>query len=102
MHIYIYIYKTKHLDYDRVVRAILPVLLALQLYIAYNICFDVGWDVGGITRAAKLLSNYDLSYIFQYWYTAYPNNMLITYIEAFILILYKEFGFGEVFNGMMG
>lgn len=98
----IYIYKTKHLDYDRVVRAILPVLLALQLYIAYNICFDVGWDVGGITRAAKLLSNYDLSYIFQYWYTAYPNNMLITYIEAFILILYKEFGFGEVFNGMMG
>lgn len=89
-------------DYDRAVRIILPLLLALQLYIAYNICFDVGWDVSGITCAAKLLSNYDLSYIFQYWYTAYPNNMLITYIEAYILILYREFGFGDIFNGMMG
>ena len=89
-------------NYDRAVCIILPLLLVLQLYIAYNICFDVGWDVGGITRAAKLLSNYDLSYIFQYWYTAYPNNMLITYIEAYILTLYRKFGFGDVFNGMMG
>ena len=94
--------RVEQADYDRAVHVILPLLLALQLYIAYNICFDVGWDVGGITRAAKLLSNYDLSYIFQYWYTAYPNNMLITYIEAYILTLYREFGFGDIFNGMMG
>lgn len=44
-------------NYDLVVKISLIVLFVIQIFIAYNIVFEPGWDAGGIYNSAKIFVN---------------------------------------------
>lgn len=41
--------------YDLIVKISLIILFVVQIFIAYNIVFEPGWDAGGIYNSAKYL-----------------------------------------------
>ena len=84
-------------DFDRAVLAATVVLFFFQVYICYNTLFLTGWDAGNITNNAEALANGRLKDHFDYYYfSTYPNNLLLLFIEAFIFKLNLTLG---VFTG---
>ena len=66
------------------------VLFFVQLYILKNIYFLTGWDAEVIFSSAKeLLNGNDVA---EWYYSAYPNNLFLTYVFAFILKINSTLG----------
>ena len=76
------------------------ILFILQVYIAYNIYFQTGWDVGGdVLPAARLLAAGDIAGFAETsadYFSRYPNNIPMTRLFALLLRWNEDFG---VWNG---
>lgn len=63
-------------------------LLLVQLFISYHICFIPGWDVGVLTDVANDIANHNGGNVERaaHYFGMYPNNLVLLYIFA---ALYK-------------
>lgn len=62
-------------------------LFILQLYIAYNIYFLSGWDVGILRDASTYFADnqvLDSQCIYSFYFARYPNNVFLTFIFTII------------------
>ncbi len=86
------------INYDRWVMVLTLVLFVMQCYVFYNIFFLSGWDVKVVRKAATYLAEGNLDKFRQYsrYYSWYPNNLFITYMNALILKINNNLG---VFSG---
>lgn len=73
-------------NYDLVVKISLIVLFVIQIFIAYNIVFEPGWDAGGIYNSAKIFVNGNRAdTVIRYPFSMYPNNLLLLFIESAVI-----------------
>lgn len=56
----------------------------LQLFISAHIYFKTGWDVVLITKTAEDIAFGGADGVVKWYYSTYPNNMLITYTLVFL------------------
>lgn len=72
--------------YDLIVRVSLIILFVVQIFIAYNIVFEPGWDAGGIYNSAKIFVNGNRAdIVIRYPFSMYPNNLLLLFIESAVI-----------------
>lgn len=72
--------------YDLIVRISLIILFVVQIFIAYNIVFEPGWDAGGIYNSAKIFVNGNRAdIVIRYPFSMYPNNLLLLFIESAVI-----------------
>lgn len=92
----IYSTRIENIDISKVVKYSLILLLFGQVYVAYNIYFGTGWDVGGaIIPASKLIALGDTQgFIDNYsnYFSQYPNNILLISIFSRILRINTAIG----------
>ncbi|MDO4983381.1 MAG: hypothetical protein Q4E35_07500, partial [Eubacteriales bacterium] len=82
---------------DRFVYVFSLILFVWQLYVCKSILFITDWDAGAITNASVLVitgegwaaeNNYSFSY--------YPNNLLLLFIESFLMTLNRLTGLFKI------
>lgn len=72
--------------YDLIVKISLIILFVVQIFIAYNIVFEPGWDAGGIYNSAKIFVNGNRAdIVIRYPFSMYPNNLLLLFIESAVI-----------------
>lgn len=75
------------------------VLLAVQLFVFYNIYFKTGWDVRAIFQAAEgIASNVEHTEAQDWYYLRYPNNLLMTWIFSVIIRMCNLIGLTGEFS----
>lgn len=78
-------------DLDRFVKIAAIVLLAAQIYIAYNIHFFTGWDAKGVFATAQAIVAGEPDVV-HYGFSSYPNNRGTLLVEVALLRLGSRFG----------
>ncbi|MBO5998267.1 MAG: hypothetical protein J6P87_01110 [Lachnospiraceae bacterium] len=70
------------------------ILFILQLFISYNIYFETGWDAGEnvMTDALALAYGESIPDIAAGYYSMYPNNIFILFIEKTIFSILRRAG----------
>lgn len=90
--------------FDRVVAISLPALFILQIFVFYQIYFESGWDAELVANAARLIVSHDtaaLSRDYGWYFSRYPNNLLLTLIISGTMRLNEVFGaFGAEYDLM--
>lgn len=83
---------------DRAALGITICLLAIEIYVSYNIFCTNEWDPGGIwnTAVARYHSDLGWSLGIAHYFSMYPNNLLLLLLETFCLKVNGSFG---VFQG---
>ena len=72
--------------YDLIVKISLIILFVVQIFIAYNIVFEPGWDAGGIYNSAKIfVKGNRADIVIRYPFSMYPNNLLLLFIESAVI-----------------
>lgn len=80
--------KVRTWNYDLFVKISLIALFIVQIFIAYNIVFETGWDAGGIYNSSKMfVSGNGADVVTKYPFSKYPNNLLLLFIESAIIYL---------------
>ena len=76
------------------IRAASLILFVFQLFISYNIYFETGWDAGEniMTDALLLAHGEPLTEVAAGYYSMYPNNILILFIEKTIFSILQRAG----------
>ena len=84
-----------NINIDRLILVTTGILFLGQLYVFHNIFFLSGWDVSYVRDFVEtFLYNRDLEKV-NFYYSRYPNNLLISYIFLFIQKTNQYFG---IFN----
>lgn len=78
-------------DLDRFVKIAAIVLLAAQIYVAYNIYFFTGWDAKGVFATAQAIVAGEPDVV-HYAFSSYPNNRGTLLVEVVLLRLGIRFG----------
>lgn len=71
-------------NYDKIVRIGSILLFVLQLFICYHIFFATGWDSESVTYNTELVSQGNTTDLWNWYYSYYPNNTLITFVYSVI------------------
>lgn len=92
MYLFIFLRKKHHLfkslflwinkNFKNILIVISILLFVLQVIIAWNFYFKTDWDVSIVFDFANTLEKNDLH---QWYFSAYPNNLLLTYIFSIII-----------------
>lgn len=88
-----------HLNIDKIVGIFSIFLFLGQIYVFYNIFFLTDWDVAIIRNNANFIINKDyesIEGVGSEYFSVYPNNLLLTFINALILKLNSVVG---IFKG---
>lgn len=74
--------------FDRLVAISVPGLFLLQIFLFYQIFFESGWDANVVTEAARAIVARDtesLQDVSGWYFSHYPNNLLLTLIISLLL-----------------
>lgn len=78
--------KSNKISVDKIIKIVAFCLFALQVYISYNILFETDWDSGIILYYARgFVSGRNLDEYGKWYFSTYPNNLLLLFYEIFIL-----------------
>lgn len=83
------------INWDCVVKAVTVCLFLGQLYVSYNILFYTGWDVEYILSTAEALAAGEPMESFSYYYSKYPNNLLLVLVQSICLKINSAVGIFE-------
>ncbi len=75
---------------------VLIIYFFIIMYVSYNVKFCPGWDAGVVLGTSKQILNDNLEPFNNYYYSIYPNNLLITCIYTLVFECNDMFG---IFNG---
>lgn len=80
------------------------ILFILEVYIANNIYFKTGWDAGFINNIAQAIAekNNDVVINSSYYFSHYPNNIIITLLFSLIIHIHTMIGFIQPGDGYFG
>ena len=67
----------------------------IQMYLIYNYCFTSGWDVQIVFDTAQKIAHGEKEFPNTWYFSAYPNNLFLTHIFAFILWITKPLHLGS-------
>lgn len=86
--------KNVHIQVKRVNINILTLLLfCIQIYVFYNIYFSTNtWDPGTIYTTAEKISRGNASDLWNQYFSMYPNNQLLVYLQAIMIRFNRGFG----------
>lgn len=66
---------------------------AIQVYISYNILFETDWDAGIILYSVRgFLAGDGLDEFRQWYFSLYPNNLMLLFYELLVLKINSVFG----------
>lgn len=74
--------------FDRLVAISVPGLFLLQIFLFYQIFFESGWDANVVTEAARAIVARDtesLQDVSGWYFSHYPNNLLLTLVISLLL-----------------
>lgn len=77
-------------NFDRLSCVFTIVLFIWQFYVACNILFESGWDVGYLVASAKAMATaqpFDAGY-----YSSYPNNLLLAFLLTYLFRINNALG----------
>ena len=66
-------------------------IFAIQLFITSNMWFYTGWDVATIVNDAINITSNNTNKVTAWYYSTYPNNIVLVYLLALILRIGKVF-----------
>ena len=81
-----------HFNHKRIFLIVLFFFFIFQIILLKNIFFLTGWDSNIILTDSYLLRDFKIDQLNQYYYSLYPNNILVTYIFATVMKLEKFIG----------
>lgn len=88
-----YYYAFVKANADKIILAFTIILFFVQLFVGYNILFLTGWDVGGmVIPAAKSIVNGTTMDGYNGYFSVYPNNILLVWIQS------KVYWFANLFS----
>lgn len=82
-------------ELSRRVRKVSFLLFVLECYVAYNIYFSTGWDADAVYQSALWLSGGPEAPVSQWYFSVYPNNLLLLSVETLLLRLNQALGLFE-------
>lgn len=82
--------KSNVISVDKIVYFSCLLLFFLQVYAAFNLYFETGWDAGLLTENARNLMHKQS--VDSRYFSNYPNNLLYFFFELFVFKLNKYFG----------
>ena len=81
-----------HFNHKRIFLIVLFFFFIFQIILLKNTFFLTGWDSNIILTDSYLLRDFKIDQLNQYYYSLYPNNILVTYIFATVMKLEKFIG----------
>ena len=84
-----------HLNHEKLFLIVLFVFFVFQIILLKNTFFLTGWDSDIILRDSYFLRDLKIDQLNQYYYSLYPNNILLTYIFATVMKAEKFIGIVE-------
>lgn len=80
------------------------ILFVLEVYVANNVYFKTGWDVGFINSAAQAIAmkNNEIVINSSSYFSHYPNNIIITLLFSLITKIHTMIGFIQPIDGYFG
>lgn len=90
---------------EKLIRIGTVLFFVFLVYIVYNYYFITGWDAGLLTDTAYQISagqSFDSSTYESYYFSIYPNNILLIFIFSKITELGSLFGILDAWIGIMG
>lgn len=87
-----FIFGKLNFDFDKAVILLSFLLFIWQCYFTYNIFFQTGWDVKYIVNSAQDIANGENAAYNRWYFSTYPNNLAMTYIQALLFKLNSLFG----------
>ena len=69
------------------------ILFIVQIYVFYNIYFHSSrWDAWIVYKNAEMISNGDFSQLNNFYFSSFPNNLMIVYLESLCIKFNRIFG----------
>ena len=90
---------------EKLIRIFTILFFAFLVYIVYNYYFITGWDAGLLINTTYQISEgqpFDSSTFDSYYFSIYPNNILLIFIFSKIMKLESLFGILDAWTGVMG
>ena len=88
--------------HSSLVMASASLLLGLMLLLfSYHYYFKTGWDSSVLVRTANNIANHDMASLDNWYYSIYPNNVLLTYIFSIIIRFCRLIGLGDYYFGLI-
>lgn len=90
---------------EKFIRILTILFFVFLVYIVYNYYFITGWDAGLLIDTAYQISSgqsFDSSTYESYYFSIYPNNILLIFIFSKIMKLESLFGVLDAWTGIMG
>ena len=90
---------------EKLIRIFTILFFVFLVYIVYNYYFITGWDAGLLVDTAYQISSgqsFDSSTYESYYFSIYPNNILLIFIFFKIIKLESLFGILDAWTGIMG
>lgn len=85
--------KAVSFDTDKAIKIAVLCLFAIQVYISYNILFETDWDAGIILYSVRgFLAGDGLDEFRQWYFSLYPNNLMLLFYELLVLKINSVFG----------
>lgn len=77
----------KPINLDRLTAWLTITLFFIQVYVAWNIFFLTGWDPSALRDFAVCLAKGSIDNVgfYQQYFSVYPNNLLLIFLQVFIL-----------------
>lgn len=91
-----------YLDHEKLFLIVLFIFFVFQIILLKNTFFLTGWDSNIILTDSYLLRDLKIDQLNQYYYSLYPNNILLTYIFATIMKVEKFIGIVEYPDTVFG
>lgn len=90
---------------EKIIRILTILFFVFLVYIVYNYYFITGWDAGLLVDTAYQVSSgqsFDSTTYESYYFSIYPNNILLIFIFSMIMKLESLFGILDAWTGIMG
>ena len=91
-----------HLKHKKLFLIVLFIFFIFQIILLKNTFFLTGWDSNIILTDSYLLRDLKIDQLNQYYYSLYPNNILLTYIFATVMKVEKFIGIVEYSDAVFG
>lgn len=74
------------------INVLTALLFIIQVYVFYNMYFRTGWDPATIYLNAEMISKGETANLMNSYFSVYPNNLWIVYIQSILIRLNRAFG----------
>ncbi len=87
------LFRNKNISIKNInINTLTVLLFVIQIYVFYNMYFTNGWDPNYIYRNADMISRGDFAELENWYFSMYPHNQGIVFLQSVLLRLNRIFG----------